>query len=85
MENLAEQLFAEAQTALERQAGAPVVIVAYRWANWQWLRDEWRLMASGRFRPRPVARFGYRLLKLAYRTARRKAGGLKRRLARLVG
>ena len=82
MENQVQQLFREAQALQARQADAPVVLLVNRWARWQWLRDEWRLLQSARFRPRGIARFGYRLLKLGARTARRKAGGLVRRLLR---
>jgi predicted phage-related endonuclease len=84
MENQAQQLFAEARTLVSAQPDAPVVLLLNRWARFQWWRDEVRLLQASGYSPRGVARFGYRLLKLAARTARRKAGGLKRRLLRFA-
>jgi hypothetical protein len=83
MENQAQLLFAEARARQEADREAPVVILSNRWARYQWARDEWRLLQASGYRPRGIARCGYRLLKLAYRTARGKAGGLKRRLRTL--
>ena len=86
MENQAAQLFADVRDRLASQPDAPVLVVIDRWARFQWWRDEVKLLQQSGYRPRGVARFGYRLAKLFVRTARRKASGLKRRvLTRLKG
>jgi hypothetical protein len=86
MENQAAQLFADIRDRIAAQPDAPVLIVIDRWAHFQWWRDEVKLLAASGHTPRAFARMGYRLLKLAGRTGRRKASGLKRRVwARLKG
>ena len=81
-----DELAAALGAVFDEVPDAPVLVVIDRWARFQWWRDEVKLLQQSGYRPRGVARFGYRLAKLFVRTARRKASGLKRRvLTRLKG
>ena len=80
MQNHVQQLFEDVRLAHERSGEAPVVFIFARWTRLAWLRDEWRLLASARFSPKGVARFGYRVFKRPAVWASAKARGVRRRL-----